>query len=135
MVRVEKGLADLWDADYNANTDSVPYILDQFAYYFEGPFDTTDPDFAQCAIDRPGKDTSPDGRMYLVNHYLDIELPFDIFIPDQINAPMTNSLDSILQQAELCDDTYSRMPNVILVSQYTLPSSGNSRLGLTHAAA
>ncbi|KAJ2898537.1 hypothetical protein MKZ38_003828 [Zalerion maritima] len=101
--------------DYHSDTSSVPYILDQFAYYFEGPFDTTDPDFGQCSMDRPSSDEDPEGLMYLVNHYLDVEIAADIFVPNQILIPLTNSLDSIMQQADLCEDTWHRMPNVLLL--------------------
>ncbi|KAL8950959.1 MAG: hypothetical protein Q9222_003049, partial [Ikaeria aurantiellina] len=47
--------------DYGASPASAPYILDEFAYYFETPFDTTDPAFNQCKIDRPPK-AKPEGR-------------------------------------------------------------------------
>ncbi|KAI4139833.1 MAG: hypothetical protein L6R39_006088 [Caloplaca ligustica] len=103
--------------DYGAKPD-VPYILDQFAYYFETPFDTTDPAFNQCAIDRP-PNASPDGRMYVLNHYLDKELLGGIFddvlIPDRDAAPTTNGEESIRAQVGLCEGLYHRKPNVVLL--------------------
>ncbi|KAM7221367.1 tat pathway signal sequence [Rhypophila decipiens] len=99
--------------DYHADTAKVPFILDQFAYMFETPFDATDPSFAQCDLDRP-EGASPDGRMYLVNHYLDIDL-FGILIPDQGAAPITNSASSILAQSDLCREKWGRLPNFILL--------------------
>lgn len=99
--------------DYHADPSKVPYILDQFSYMFETPFDTTDGTFPQCAVDRPAG-ASPDGRMYLVNHYLDIDL-FGILIPNQAAAPITNSVSSILAQSDLCHDAWGRVPNFILV--------------------
>ncbi|KAL8708894.1 MAG: hypothetical protein Q9225_007534, partial [Loekoesia sp. 1 TL-2023] len=33
--------------DYGANPSFVPYLLNEFTYYFETPFDTTDPAFKQ----------------------------------------------------------------------------------------
>ncbi|KAK3316660.1 PLC-like phosphodiesterase [Apodospora peruviana] len=99
--------------DYHADTSKVPYILDQFAYMFETPFDTTDSSFPQCALDRPAG-ASADGRMYLVNHYLDVDL-FGILIPDPLAAPRTNSVSSILAQSDLCHQTWGRVPNFILL--------------------
>jgi hypothetical protein len=33
--------------DYGADTSVVPYILDEFTYFFETPYDTTDPTFPE----------------------------------------------------------------------------------------
>ncbi len=59
--------------DYGADIQKVPFILDEFAYYFETPFNTLDPTFNQCSIDRP-PNAKPEGRMYIVNHFLDKKL-------------------------------------------------------------
>ncbi|KAL8861155.1 MAG: hypothetical protein Q9178_002371 [Gyalolechia marmorata] len=59
--------------DYGAAPSTVPYILDEFAYFFETPFNTLDPTFDQCSLDRP-PDAKPEGRMYIVNHFLDKKL-------------------------------------------------------------
>lgn len=106
------------ETDYHADTSKVPWILDEFKYYFETPFDTTDKNFPQCTLDRP-KDASPDGRMYIVNHYLDIDI-LGVLVPNLADAGTTNSVASILAQADLCYNQYKRTPNVVLVSHYTL---------------
>ncbi|PGH19214.1 hypothetical protein AJ80_04185 [Polytolypa hystricis UAMH7299] len=106
--------------DYHADVSRVPYILDQYAYYFETPFDTTDPDFQQCSIDRP-PNANPDGRMYVVNHYLDLNI-LGILIPDRLSAPRTNSPTgdgSIGAQADLCKSIYRRTPDVVLLDFIT----------------
>ncbi len=107
--------------DYGAKPSSVPYILDQFAYYFETPFNTVDPAFNQCSIDRPPK-ASPDGRMYVVNHYLDKKvlegfsfLGDDVLVPDREAAGTTNGEESIGGQVRLCEGLYGRRPNVVLL--------------------
>ncbi|KAL8674877.1 MAG: hypothetical protein Q9224_007486, partial [Gallowayella concinna] len=128
--------------DYGASPTAVPYILDQFAYYFETPFNTIDPAFPQCSIDRPPKAT-PEGRMYVVNHYLDkkistnevldkdilddVRIPNglfgrglldDVLVPDREAAPKTNAVSgigSIGAQADLCQGLYKRNPNVLLL--------------------
>ncbi len=56
--------------------------------------------------------------MYIVNHFLDLELDLfgeKILFPDQLHAPQTNSLNSIVAKANLCLSKYGRQPNVVLV--------------------
>lgn len=102
--------------DYGANTSQVPYILDEFSYFFETPYDVTDPAFSRCKIDRP-PNASPDGRMYIVNHFLDVDV-LGIKIPDREKADQTNAATgkgSIGAQCQVCEGLYGREPNVVLV--------------------
>jgi hypothetical protein len=92
----------------------VPYILDEFAYYFETPFSPTDDNFYQCDIHRPSG-VAADGRMIFVNHNLNIDI-FGILIPAQGEAADTNSVSSITRQTDICEDNYGRVPNVVMVS-------------------
>lgn len=75
---------------------------------------TTDHAFPQCSIDRPNG-ASPDGRMVLVNHFLDTNLS-GILIPNRDAANVTNSASSVMAQANICAGLYGRNPNFILVS-------------------
>lgn len=106
--------------DYGADTTQVPYILDEFTYYFETPYDTLDKDFPECTIDRP-PGVQADGRMYIVNHFLDDEIILfgnKIDTPDMMQAPRTNAATgngSIGAQASLCESLYGRPPNVVLL--------------------
>jgi len=104
----------LFFPDYHADTNSVPYILDEFAYFFETPYDTTDKNLPQCTLDRP-EGASAAGRMSIMNHFLDVDV-FGILIPDRLSAPTTNSVSSIVAQANICLKNWGRLPNVILVS-------------------
>ena len=100
-------------------TASVPYILDEFTYFFETPYDTTDPTFPECTIDRPPGATA-DGRMYIVNHFLDLDLD-GIDIPDDVADNTTNAatgVGSIGAQADLCIGLYGRAPVGILVDYF-----------------
>ena len=99
--------------DYGADVRKFPYILDEFAYFFETPFNTLDPRFAQCTLDRPPK-ASPNGRMYIVNHFLDVELA-GILVPNREAAGTTNGARSIGAQVALCEKSYHRAPVSILV--------------------
>ncbi|KAI5859765.1 PLC-like phosphodiesterase [Durotheca rogersii] len=100
--------------DYNMDTSKVPYILDEFAYYFETPFSPTEDNFVQCDIDRPGQ-VSADDRMFLANHNLNIEIFKGLLIPDPLHARDTNSIESISEQTEICKKNYGRNPNVVLL--------------------
>lgn len=102
------------DTDYNADTSKVSYILDEFKYYFETPYDPTEDMLSQCNLDRPGG-ASPDGRMYIVNHNLNIDI-LGIYIPAIGDASSTNSVSSILAHSDVCVGIYGRNPNVVLVS-------------------
>lgn len=116
---------------------AVPYVLDEFAYCFETPFSTTDPDFPQyarppassflhtvrtdsstrCSVDRP-PGASADGRFTIVNHVLDVDiLPGDdaVLVPFRAMANRTNSVESIMNQTALCEAAHGRTPNFVLV--------------------
>lgn len=103
--------------DYHADSGKVDYILDEFAFIWETPFDTTDPAFAQCTVDRPPNGDT--GRlMGLVNHFLDVEINLfgqQILIPDSVEAYKTNSLASITAQTSLCASQHARVPNFVLL--------------------
>ncbi|KAI0811481.1 PLC-like phosphodiesterase [Xylaria sp. FL0064] len=99
--------------DYNSDTSKVPYILDEFAYYFETPFDPQEAQLTVCNVDRPAG-ASADGRLILANHNRN-EVILGISLPDLINASDTNSVDSITAQANTCSSMYGRNPNVILL--------------------
>lgn len=107
--------------DYGAEEEKVPYILNQYKYFIETPFDVTDASFNQCSINRP-PGASPDGRMVLVNHFLDKEvLGSDILVPDSAADFQTNAATghgSIGAQVDLCTQTYGRTPNFVLLDMF-----------------
>ena len=57
---------------------SVPYILNEFTYFWETLFDTTDPSFPQCTISRPGELHAYPAiayeRMIIMNHFLNTDV-------------------------------------------------------------
>ncbi|CAN8105745.1 unnamed protein product [Discula destructiva] len=101
--------------DYNANTTEVPWILDEFSYYFETPYDETreSHNFTDCLIDRPAG-ASATGRMGLVNHMMHLEF-FGIQIPDEDAADVTNSVATVAAQSSICEGLYGLAPNVVLL--------------------
>jgi hypothetical protein len=97
----------------------VPYILDEFSYFFETPFENTDPDFSSCDLNRPGG-SNGDGLMYIVNHFLAFKLG-DIFVPNELLLRRTNAptgKGSIGAQADVCKNKWGRKPNFILVDRF-----------------
>ena len=95
---------------------NYPYLLDEFLYYFETPYQNTDENFPGCEIDRPSG-ANPDGYMYIVNHMLQIEF-LGIYFPDRLSADDTNAATgdgSIGAQVDLCDGIYGRKPQVVLL--------------------
>jgi len=84
--------------DYSSNTTEVPYILPEFDHMWETPFDVTDSSFP-CSVDRVHGTAS--GKLAMANHYLDASI-FGILIPDRGSASVTNSVASIVAQANKC---------------------------------
>lgn len=102
--------------DYGADTSKVDYILNEFDYYFETPYDVTNSSFPNCNIDRPSG-ASASGRMYIVNHFLDVDI-LGADVPDRVDAAKTNAVSgegSIGAQAAECEALYDRAPNGILL--------------------
>ncbi|KAI0535356.1 PLC-like phosphodiesterase [Xylaria digitata] len=104
--------------DYHSDTSKVPYILDEFAYYFETPFDPLEDQLSGCNIDRPAG-ASADGRLILANHNRNYEI-LSISLPDLAHASGTNSVDSITAQTNTCNEQHGRIPNVVLLDYVLL---------------
>jgi hypothetical protein len=127
--------------DYEADASVVPYILPQFDYFFETPFNTVDATFNQCTLDRGPAGSKGDGLMYIVNHFLDIEVGadvlhipdeiLDVVIPDESKRVLIPDVDSnfvtnaaggngsIGAQADLCKSIWGRWPSVVLVDMFS----------------
>lgn len=57
-------------------------------------------------------------QMYLINHFLDIDLGLGLLMPDKNAAAATNGVsgaNSLGQQAATCVSDYHRSPNFMLV--------------------
>ena len=111
--------------DYGADTDEMAYLLPEFEYFWETPFDTTDPTFSQCKIDRPGgvkrRPELAGELMYIVNHYLDTEV-LGMYVPNRRDARRTNAakgVGSIEAQVELCAQVHGgKKPTAVLVDYF-----------------
>lgn len=101
------------------------YLLSEFNYIFENPYEVTSPLNFSCLPDRPAslKGDAPgaiaSGKLFLMNHFLGKQQAFSIVIPDKDNAKMTNSPDQSLfgslgSAVLACKTLYGRAPTFIL---------------------
>ncbi|KAI4164636.1 MAG: hypothetical protein LQ342_001610 [Letrouitia transgressa] len=112
--------------DKGADRQKAPYLLNEFSYFWETPYDTTDPSFAQCVVDRPKElvkfPETMAARMYIMNHFLDTNIKIGgVMVPDRRDAARTNAATgegSIGAQAELCMRMHGRAPAAILVDYF-----------------
>ncbi|KAL9613408.1 MAG: hypothetical protein Q9167_002056 [Letrouitia subvulpina] len=112
--------------DKGADQQKVPYLLNEFSCFWETPYDTKDPSFAQCAVDRPKElvkfPKTMAARMYIINHFLDTNIKIGgVMVPDRRDAARTNAATgngSIGAQAELCMRMHGRAPAAILVDYF-----------------
>lgn len=100
--------------DYHTDLTRVDYIISEFEHYWETPWGVTDSKFDTCRVDRPRRG-DPFKLMGIMNHMLN-KRAGDIKYPDQKAAPVTNSLESIQKQIDLCIGLHTAQPNVVLVS-------------------
>ena len=98
-----------------------PLILNEFTYFWETPFNTTDPSFQQCTISRPGElheyPIIANERMIIMNHFLDTDV-LNMDLPDRRDARKTNAATgtgSLGAQTALCGESYGRAPVWMLV--------------------
>jgi hypothetical protein len=108
--------------DAGANRATVPYILPEFDYMWETPFNQIDPAFP-CTVDRPKslQNQVPAGRLSVVNHFLDKLLTKGVLIPDIASLNVTNAVEgsgSLGLNAANCAAIYGRYPNFLLVDYY-----------------
>jgi hypothetical protein len=104
--------------DTGANTTEVDFILDEFTFMWETPFDQTNKSFP-CIVDRPPalRGHTPKGRLSVINHFLDIQVVDDILIPDRPELDETNGVSgpgSLGLQANQCAQIWGSYPNFIL---------------------
>lgn len=113
---------NLTDPELNATTS---YMMDEFTFIFENPFDNTSPSDFTCAPQRPSSVKNnaqaavSSNRMPLVNHFLYSTGAFDIETPDVDKINVTNgagnSVGSLGATLSQCNSEYGRVPTFTLV--------------------
>ncbi|CAO3642864.1 unnamed protein product [Cunninghamella blakesleeana] len=115
--------------DLGADQAQVPWLLPEFNYVFETPYDNRNESSFSCTIDRPSDPTNPTSMMYVMNHFIYGTFQFgstSIEFPQKGTANITNS-DSLFNQAKECQQTFGRLPTFLEVDFFNL---GNT-LGVT----
>ena len=108
-----------------ASNTVAPYLLDEFTFVFENPFDVTNASNFSCTVDRPASlqgntvAAIQSGRLPLMNHFLDTAEGFGIEIPNigainNTNAP-SGTVGNLGTSANNCRSTYGKAPTFILV--------------------
>jgi len=116
---IESGKRVVIFMDKGAETEpTVNFILPQFKMLWEDRFDPTDGKFP-CKVDRTAGPLAPSQQLNLINHNLNVNiLPIGrgILIPDRLNSPKTNGVNSILSHTAHCAlYVEDRNPNFVLL--------------------
>jgi hypothetical protein len=113
--------------DYQANMTDVPWILDEFTYMWETPFDPTDRNFP-CDIQRPPNLQESDAKthMYIANHNLNTNITLlgnTIQVPTVPLLNETNAVEgfgSLGLAAETCAARWDHPPTWLNVDFYNV---------------
>jgi hypothetical protein len=110
------------------------YLLDEFEYIYENPYEVLALANFSCQPDRPSSvkdnptEAKASGRLFLMNHFLQKSLSPGIYYPDRSQAPIVNSPDSSVQGSlgnsiGACHSLYSQAPNFVLVDWFNIGPS------------
>lgn len=122
--------------DYQADQTAIPWLLDEFAQFWETPFSPTDREFP-CTVDRPpNQDRNISAnRMIISNHNLNVDVNIaslgvsGLLIPATTLLNETNAVvgyGSAGVAASNCTADWNRPPNVLLVDYYNVGSFNGS---------
>ncbi|XP_006456425.1 hypothetical protein AGABI2DRAFT_228373 [Agaricus bisporus var. bisporus H97] len=90
--------------DAGADTSQVDFLLPEFEMIWETPFGVTDPSFP-CSVDRIDGPLSTADHSYMINHSLNkniLPIGDGVLVSDPLDAPTTNSVNSIIANVEGC---------------------------------
>ena len=108
-----------------ATNTVAPYLLEEFTFVFENPYNVTSLSNFSCVADRPptlqGQTAAAisSGRLPLVNHFLDTNVGIaGVDVPDTSNITTTNGqsgIGSLGEAASDCSAAYGKAPAFLLV--------------------
>ncbi|KAI0023212.1 PLC-like phosphodiesterase [Xylariomycetidae sp. FL0641] len=106
-------------------SDSYPYLLSEFDWVFETPFEVTSLDGFNCTLDRPSEEGTASaaiqkGVLPLMNHFAYNQLAGALEIPDEDNINTTNSASTSMTgalglHAQTCNKQWGTKPTFVLV--------------------
>lgn len=114
-----------------SENSAAPYLLNEFDYAFENPYQVTSPQNFSCFPDRPsaikGNTVAAEssGRLFLMNHFLGQQQLLDIVTPAVESSSNTNSADpsapgSLGAAVQSCFSQYGKAPNFVLVDFFNV---------------
>lgn len=108
-----------------AANNVAPYLLDEFTFVFENPFEVTSLSGFSCIPDRPASVKGSasaavkSARLPLMNHFKGLDQAFGIISPDFYNISNTNApsgpVGNLGDAAAECQTLYGKAPTYILV--------------------
>jgi hypothetical protein len=109
-----------------ASNTVAPYLLDEFTFIFETPYQITAPTNFSCTPDRPTvvqgdiQGATGSGRLSFMNHFLYSVEAFGIEEPDSVNVTITNGpsgtgIGNLGDAAANCSSAWGKPPTFILV--------------------
>lgn len=124
-TRLVTFVASLESADSSAS-----YLMDEFTFVFENPYDVTDASGFSCQPQRPTSVANNPaaavsaGLMPLMNHFLYDEQLLGIEVPDVQNITLTNaysgSVGALGTAANQCTSLWGRTPTFLLVDFFNV---------------
>lgn len=107
--------------DYNANQDSVPYILDEFSQLWETPFSPTNRSFP-CTVQRPPglSDEKAADRLYMANHNLNTNITvagISLLLPNTVQINETNAESGFGSLGRAVDNCEGNEPHCSIYSE------------------
>ncbi|KAF9909838.1 hypothetical protein BX616_011044 [Lobosporangium transversale] len=96
---------------------SVPWLMNEYDYVFETPYQITKGAEFPCTIDRPSGERK---QMYVLNHFISQTLATggqNIDVPQPDAAAQTNGED-LVTHINSCQSTFSQVPNFVAVDFY-----------------
>ncbi|KAF2463514.1 uncharacterized protein BDR25DRAFT_245458 [Lindgomyces ingoldianus] len=106
---------------------NAPYLLSEWDFVWENPYEVTDPSNFTCDPDRPHKVTMSNaiesGTLFLMNHFLYWQQAFGIQVPDSRIVNTTNAWEgpgSLGAHMLRCSNMMMRQPTFVLVDFFNV---------------
>lgn len=110
-------------------SSAYPYLMDEFTYMFENPYDNTSPSNFSCQPDRPSSlsnqpsEAISSGRLFMMNHFLYQTELLGIEVPDVTDINSTNAQtgsSSLGEWMTTCTKLYAKEPTFVLVDFFNV---------------
>jgi hypothetical protein len=132
-------------ASLTGGNTAAAYLLDEFTSVWENPYDVTSASNFSCIPQRPTSvagsyaTAASSGKLFLMNHFLDVAQLFDIETPNVDASSTTNSPDvtvagGLANAAQTCKTASGSAPNFLLVDWFNVGpaiSSADALNGVT----